>query len=193
VGEVSASIELEAGTKRALVMEYYQTPPTLERPASLRLEWSSPSTPRATVPGEHLFTAEGEPGGLSAAYYDHANLAGPAVVATDPAIDFQWDRGRPEALTGSALAQGLSERTYTVSLYFAEPERIEAGQRVFSVKIQGKEALTDFDVFRAAGGCDRGVVRRFPGVRVRDALVVELIPSTERPPLVCGLEIVGES
>ena len=192
VPEASGAIDLEAGTRRAVVMEYAQTPATLKHPVSLRLEWSSPSTPRATVAGQHLFTAEGEPGGLSAVYYHRAGFAGPAVVAADPAIDFQWDRGRPEALTRSAPADGLSERTYTVSLYFAELERIEAGQRVFSVKIQGKDVLADFDVVRAAGGRNRGVVRRFPGVRVGDGLEVELISSTERPPLVCGLELVRE-
>ncbi|MFH1269256.1 MAG: PA14 domain-containing protein, partial [Planctomycetota bacterium] len=191
-GEVSASAEVEAGKTYAVVMEYHQPPGERERPATLRLEWSGPSLPRCVVSREHLLTAGGEPGGLSAAYYGNGNLSGPAVLGTDPELDFDWGRERPRALAESVLPENLPERTYTVSLYFAEPEKLGPGQRVFSVTVQGKEALKDFDVVKEAGGIDRGVVRRFGGVRVKDALRIEFAPSTEEPPVVCGLQLVAE-
>ena len=101
--------------------------------------------------GEHLLTAGGEPGGLSAAYYGNGNLSGPAVLRTDPEIDFDWGRERPRALAESVLPENLPERTYTVSLYFAEPKKLGPGERVFSVKVQGEGGSQGFRR-RQAGG-----------------------------------------
>lgn len=58
---------------------------------------------------------------------------------------------------GSALSPG----TYRVRLYFAElwwgpgcpGGGAGAGSRLFSIALEGKTVLTDFDVFAASGGC----------------------------------------
>jgi hypothetical protein len=77
-------------------------------------------------------------------------------------------------------------------LVFAEPEDIRAGQRVFDVKLQGREVLPALDIVRQAGGALRGIVREFRGVKATDALEIEFIPRTEKPPLICGVELIAE-
>ncbi|MCX5660325.1 MAG: PQQ-binding-like beta-propeller repeat protein [Planctomycetota bacterium] len=89
---------------------------------------------------------------------------------------------------------GEAPRAYTVRLFFAEPDAVAAGQRVFDVLLQGKPAATGLDVFAETGGTRRGLVKEFKGVSVRDALQVELRPAagSKRPPILCGVEAVRE-
>jgi hypothetical protein len=50
---------------------------------------------------------------------------------------------------------------YTVRLHFAELVWSAAGQRLFNVTINGSPALTNFDVYAAAGGKDVAIVETF--------------------------------
>ncbi len=80
----------------------------------------------------------------------------------------------------------------TVRLHFAEPDRVGGGERVFSVSLQGKQVLKDFDIVRAAGRLNRrAVVREFKGVEIAADLKVSMIPS-KGTALLCGIEIVSE-
>jgi outer membrane protein assembly factor BamB len=193
VGEVSAEIALQAGTDVPVRMEYYQA---ADRPAGAaavaELSWSSSSVSKETIPPEQLLTAEGAPGGLTGIYYETAGLTGPAAAQTDAQVRFDWGRELPAALHRLPRPVQLPERSFTVSLFFAEPEALGPGERVFSVRLQGKEVLRDFDIVREAGGPNRGVVRAFEGVRAGSTLEVEFIAKTERPALVCGVEVIEE-
>ncbi|MCP5526289.1 MAG: PQQ-binding-like beta-propeller repeat protein [Verrucomicrobiales bacterium] len=95
---------------------------------------------------------------------------------------------------GKAATDGhQGARTYTVRLHFSEPRELAPGDRVFTVSLQGRDVLPDFDVCRAAGGPARVVTREFAGVVVGDWLELKF-RSTEgsrRPPLLCGLEVVA--
>jgi len=83
-----------------------------------------------------------------------------------------------------------SAANYTVRLYFAEPDAAaKAGSRVFSVSLQGKQVLKDFDVVKAAGGPRRGVAREFTKIQASDAVELEFTPKAGEP-IICGLEIV---
>jgi outer membrane protein assembly factor BamB len=88
----------------------------------------------------------------------------------------------------------LEARNYTVRLYFAEPDDLEAGKRVFNVAIQGHEALKDFDIVKESGGRNRTLVREFTGISATDQLSVTFRAATKdaAPPLLCGIEIVAE-
>jgi outer membrane protein assembly factor BamB len=83
---------------------------------------------------------------------------------------------------------------WTVRLFFLEPRDLGAGDRVFSVSLQEREVLADFDVVAEAGGPWRGVMKEFRDVPVEDTLTVALRQSErcELPPLLCGIELVGE-
>jgi len=83
---------------------------------------------------------------------------------------------------------------YTVRLHFAETYEgiIDSGMRVFSVTINGKTVLKDFDVFDVAGGFEKPVVKEFKGVTVKDGkLTVGFIPDIENPEI-NGIEVLSE-
>jgi hypothetical protein len=84
---------------------------------------------------------------------------------------------------------------YTVILHFAETwEGIDKeGPRVFDVKIEGQDALKDFDILKEAGAMNTAVRKEFHHIQVDDGkLEIRFIPKHENP-LLSGLEIIGES
>jgi len=89
------------------------------------------------------------------------------------------------------LLEGETGR-YTVRLYFAEPEDLEVGQRVFSLSLQGQEVLKDLDIVRAAGHPRTAWVSEFRGVAVSGDLKIRLAGTSGKPPLLCGFEAVRE-
>lgn len=83
---------------------------------------------------------------------------------------------------------------YTVRLHFAETyEGITAdGERVFTVKIQGKEVLKDFDVRKTAGASQKVVVKEFKGIKVSDGLLDIVFTIQEQNPEINGIEIIAQ-
>jgi len=83
-----------------------------------------------------------------------------------------------------------------VLLYFAEPDDLEAGDRVFDVSVQHETMLREFDVVRESGGPRRVVVKAFPRIRVADTLTIRLTPcknSRLQETVICGVEVVRAS
>ena len=83
---------------------------------------------------------------------------------------------------------------YTVRLHFAETYEgiTEAGMRVFSATINDKTVLKDFDVFAAAGGAKKPVVKEFKGVDVtKGKLTIAFVPNVENPEI-NGIEVLSE-
>lgn len=125
------------------------------------------------------------------------NVSGPKYAN----IRGDWSQGRGwDGNTGFTFvplyydaAPGLigGVRPYMVKLHFAETEGALGGTRVFDVKLQGCQVLTNFDIFAAAGGADRGIVRAFSGVQIGDELVLELVPKTGLP-IISGAELEAE-
>ena len=188
-GEVSGTVALESGIKADIKMEYYG-PLNIQKGQRrhVALRWSSPSSPKAVVPASRLFATDGQRGGLTAAYYD-TKFSGPSVLAVDPQIDFDWGRALPPPLQPLDPPAKPIER-YTVELYFGEPNDIQPGQRVFSVTLQDKQVLTDFDIVREAAGPNRGVVRKFENIPVSDTVALSFVPKVGEP-LICGVRIVA--
>jgi hypothetical protein len=93
--------------------------------------------------------------------------------------------------------EGIDTRKpFLVRLVFCEPEHTAAGRRVFSVALEGKEILRDFDIFAQAGGAWRTVVKEFPAVNYSGrksgasaALEFSFTPKTGEP-LLCGIEMI---
>ena len=97
-------------------------------------------------------------------------------------------------ITLTLAPEGSEERRYTVRLHFSEPDEVKAGDRVFNVSVQGREALHEFDIVKEAGGPRRVVVRDFNAVNVGQVLTVGLAPARESPlqaPVLCGIEVVA--
>jgi outer membrane protein assembly factor BamB len=140
--------------------------------------------------------------------YPSTGGASPAVsVKTTGTI--QWYRRHPSQVVGknswigSSGAKGLTaielamndadgpKRKFTIRLYFMEPDKMDAGERVFSVAVQGKEVVKDLDVVKEAGGTMRVVVKEFTGVEVGATLSVQL-RATRGTPILGGIEAVEE-
>ena len=99
----------------------------------------------------------------------------------------------PAAIAISLAKEDAKPRVFTVRLIFAEPDaKARLGDRVFSVTLQGKEALGNFDVAKSAGGPGRAIVREFKGVRVGRDLRITFKPAAGRP-ILCGVEAFLEN
>lgn len=79
-------------------------------------------------------------------------------------------------LSVAAPAAGTKQR-YDVRLYFVEPRSIKPSERVFSVSLEGKPVLTDFDAVKEAGKPLKPVLREFKDVEVEGPLDIRLAPS----------------
>jgi outer membrane protein assembly factor BamB len=195
--EATGRLFLEAGRKYPLMVEYSHAAST--NAALVELNWSSPSRPRAAIPSSILFTPDGRRGGLAGSYYKaerasgaytNEPLANAALFQRDAQVRFEWGNELPAILRPRPPVQP-DERAYTVRLVFAEPENLRAGQRVFAVKLQGRAVLPSLDIVKEAGGPNRGIVREFRGVKATDALEIEFVPRSAKPPLICGVELVA--
>jgi outer membrane protein assembly factor BamB len=83
---------------------------------------------------------------------------------------------------------------YTVRLHFAEPEELAAGERVFTVAMQGQPVLANFDIVATAGTPQRGVVKEFKGVVIAKDLKITFTRASgaKAGPLLCGVELIAE-
>ena len=88
----------------------------------------------------------------------------------------------------------LGSANYTVRLYFAEPEELRPGQRVFNVALETKPVLKNFDIVAEAGGPRRGLMKEFKHVTVKGNLEISLTRAKGQPhgPILCGVEMLLE-
>lgn len=129
--EISGDIELTAGQRYDLRLEYYDN----LGPARLRLSWTGPGIPKSVVPRSQLHAAiGGKPAetpatrGLLAAYYRRTELdSSSAVTRIDPQLDFNWGGNAPvsevPAEAFSARWSGQVAAQFTESYTF----HVEAG------------------------------------------------------------------
>ncbi|MEQ1859016.1 MAG: PQQ-binding-like beta-propeller repeat protein [Chthoniobacteraceae bacterium] len=112
-------------------------------------------------------------------------------------------KAKPASTPGVAEVKPAAEQVakishppapYTVRLHFAEPDGVADGGRVFTVAIQGKAALENFDIAQAAGATARTHVREFPSVLIGDTLTIRLTSArgSTAPPVLCGVELLAE-
>ncbi len=85
--------------------------------------------------------------------------------------------------------------TYTVRLHFAEIFDAGAGERLEDVHINGDAVLTRFDIFAAAGGADKALVRDFPDVKPdpQGRILIRVSASPDSPDQnakISGIEIL---
>ena len=124
------------------------------------------------------------------------NELGTTVAGTNSPWIFTSGYTHEKPLKFRLVEEGQPPCTYTVRLFFTEPEDIEAGKRVFSVQLQGKTVLQDFDVAEAAGGPRRAVIKEFPEVVVRGELEIRLLPAdhtTVKSPVLSGFQALRSS
>jgi hypothetical protein len=79
----------------------------------------------------------------------------------------------------------------TVTLYFAETFLSGAGQRLFSVSINGTTVLSNFDIFASAGGANRAIARSFTTTANGSGQVVIQFISGTQNPKINGITVSG--
>ena len=84
------------------------------------------------------------------------------------------------------------EASYSVHLYFSEPEKMQKGERIFEVIIQGKKVLEDFDIISETGKENKELIKSFSGIRAGRTLTLELVPK-EGNTILSGIELIQES
>jgi hypothetical protein len=129
--------------------------------------------------GDAYFT-----GGLTNSTTAAINTSGVADAA--PQAVYQTERYGDFTYTIPGLTPGA---TYTVRLHFAEIYWSSVGQRVFNVKINGAQVLTNFDIIAAAGGKNRAVVRQFTATADSNGNIVLEFDSVVNYAKVSGIEI----
>jgi hypothetical protein len=121
---------------------------------------------------------------------------------------FRWVEGTKDWLEGTPVPAPCNQfnplffdtakgdlgktRLYTVRLYFADPDEIVAGARVFDIRLQGALKLANFDPVQAAGAPRTLVIKEFKGIQVKDNLVLDLVPKAGVT-AIAGMEIVEET
>ncbi len=55
----------------------------------------------------------------------------------------------------------MKDMHYTVRLYFAEPENIREGERIFDISIQGTFLLKNFDILKEIGQPHKIIIKEF--------------------------------
>ncbi len=116
---------------------------------------------------------------------DHGELD---MTGTDAPEIYETERYAVEAYK-LLLANGK----YTIRLHFSENYEgiTDVGQRVFSVTINDKTVLKDFDPFEV-GGFGNPIVKEYKHVKVTDGtLTIGFIPNVENP-AINGIEIFSE-
>src|ERR1035437_4921128 len=78
-----------------------------------------------------------------------------------------------------------------VTLYFAETYVTAAGQRIFSVSINGTSVLSSFDIYSAAGGQNRAIARTFSATANSSGQVMIQFTAQTENPKVNGITVAG--
>jgi hypothetical protein len=123
---------------------------------------------------------------------NHANTINTSKVTTPaPAAVYQTARiatttVRSFTYTIPGFTAGSS---HTVRLHFAETFFTTAGSRVFNVTINGTQVLTNFDVFKTAGGTNVANIQQFTKNANSSGQFVITFTSVTNNALISGIEI----
>ncbi|MEO7716124.1 MAG: GH92 family glycosyl hydrolase [Capsulimonas sp.] len=84
-----------------------------------------------------------------------------SVSNAAPAGVYQSERYGDDVTYAYTVPTG---KKYTVRLHFAEIVDGDPGMRVENIYVNGKPVLTDFDIFKVAGGMNKAIVKEFSGI-----------------------------
>jgi hypothetical protein len=124
-------------------------------------------------------------GGTQHSVTNAINVTGVANPA--PTAVYQSERYGNATYTFPGLTASTS---HTVRLHFAELYQTAAGRRVFSVAINGTTVLSNFDIYVAAGGNYRAVVREFSATSSASGQIVVTFTTVTDNASISGIEII---
>lgn len=111
------------------------------------------------------------------------------IEGTDDPRLYQTERYAMQAFTAE-----VPNGTYTVRLHFAETysDITFDGPRVFDVKIQGTEALKDWDIYKSTGGLNKAVVKEFKDINVTEGLLKIDFVTRQQSPEINAIEVLAQ-
>jgi hypothetical protein len=127
------------------------------------------------------------------------------VNSADSEIDTSASNAAPAAVYQSERYS--SDFTYTfpvpagehylVRLHFAEIFDDTAGNRIENIAINGQPVLTNFDIFVAAGGMNKALVKEFPGITpdAKGNIAIHITAAPDSPDQnakISGIEILKQ-
>ncbi len=114
-----------------------------------------------------------------------SNVTNPALAAV-----YQSDHFAYNVSSFTYTIPGLtSGSSYTVRLHFCENFWTAAGDRVFNVSINGTQVLTNFDVYKTAGGKGIANVQQFSATANSGGQIVIVFTTVTDNAMVSGVEI----
>ncbi len=117
-------------------------------------------------------------------YYNHS-------LWIEGGLGWPWVAASGLKGASAITISGLHTGTFSVQLYFAEPDHDELGARQFDISINGRLVAENFDVVKAAGGRMRTVVRQFQNIRSDGSLTIGL-GSLRGKSILSGIELVAQ-
>ena len=86
--------------------------------------------------------------------------------------------------------------TYEVVLHFAEPNNFSVGDRLFNVKAESENILTNFDIVAHSGAAHKAMTVKFEVEVTDDVLNLDFVAkfgAKTHEALICGIEVTGKS
>ena len=139
-------------------------------------------------------------------WLDYPSIGGPSpkvrVLTTPEHPQYRYRHSlwmkntEPHPWVCASMAEGLEQLTlqdikpgtYQVRLYFAEIDDLREGDRIQTVRINGRVVLRDFDIVAEAGAPMTGILRTFDHVEMDGTLRLEL-RSTAGSTAISGIEL----
>ncbi|HYF62086.1 MAG TPA: malectin domain-containing carbohydrate-binding protein, partial [Herpetosiphonaceae bacterium] len=120
-------------------------------------------------------------------------ISGSVAPANQAIYQTEWTGGQTNGVPEGGLAFRfeipVGAGDYLVRLHFAELNKYSAGARVFDVRLEGATVLNQFDIWSAAGGANKAIVREFPLTVGDGAVTIEFIRRVENAKI-SAIEIV---
>ncbi len=128
-------------------------------------------------------------------YSEADTITGVPTGMTNAMFQSEWTGGATTGAAVGARAFGfqvpLANGSYKVRLHFAELNKTAAGQRTFDVRLENSTVLSNFDVFAAAGGVDKAIVREFTVSVTDGAMTIDFIRRIENAKI-SAIEIIPQ-
>jgi Malectin domain len=176
-----------ANTSGAIVIEFLNG--AVDFPAIAAIEILAPMQINAAGPAVPPFRADAFfTGGFTSSTASAIDTSG--VTDPAPAAVYQTVRWAQPTYTLTGLAAGSS---YRLRLHFSEIAFNAPGVRRFDVTVNGVLVLDEFDIFAAAGGANKAVVRDFRAkANGSGQVVVNFIKGSVDWPAIAGIEVLPD-
>ncbi|HEV8246347.1 MAG TPA: PA14 domain-containing protein [Polyangiaceae bacterium] len=120
-------------------------------------------------------------------YGTGSSISTAGVSNPAPASVYQTERYGNATYTFTGLTALAS---HTVRLHFAEIFQSSAGSRLFNVAINGTTVLSSFDIFAAAGGANKAIVKEFTVAADSNGKIAIAFATVRDNAKISGIEIL---